>query len=113
MIVISREDLVDIIKEAFGTFIGIFKTSPIEPPDSIDLDSTIELLKEHGFHISKAKIYKLTSADKIPYRKYGNRLLFSRKDIIAWAQGLVETKPDQSDTLLALARNTYKSTNNK
>ena len=42
----------------------------------------MELLREQGYPTSKAKIYKLTSTNLIPYRKYGNRLVFSRRELL-------------------------------
>lgn len=42
------------------------------------------MLDEYGMPTSKAKIYKLTSAGEIPHRKYGNKLVFSRKELQEW-----------------------------
>ncbi|WP_418408883.1 helix-turn-helix domain-containing protein [Alistipes sp.] len=35
---------------------------------------------------SKAKIYKLTSSGEIPHRKYGNKLVFSRQELLRWME---------------------------
>jgi hypothetical protein len=43
-----------------------------EPPDTITLAAALELLRENGYPTSKGKIYKLTSANLLPHRKYGN-----------------------------------------
>ncbi len=41
-----------------------------ELPDTMNLDNAVKMLEEHGFSTSKAKIYKLSSAGEIPFRKY-------------------------------------------
>ena len=42
-------------------------------------------LLDNGFPTSKAKLYKMTSQEQIPFMKYGNKLVFSRKALIEWA----------------------------
>lgn len=54
----------------------------------------LELLREHGYPTSKAKIYKLTSAGTIPCKVYGNKLVFSRKEILEWAENQTKSKLD-------------------
>lgn len=51
----------------------------------VTLETAVEFLRENGFPTSKAKIYKLTSCNQIPYSKYGNKLVFSRIKLLAWA----------------------------
>jgi hypothetical protein len=50
--------------------------------DSITLTDALELLREHGYPTSKAKVYKLTSTGEIPCKRYGNKLVFSRKELL-------------------------------
>ena len=52
------------------------------PPDTIALSGALELLRDNGYPTSRAKIYKLTSARLLPHRKYGNRLVFSRRELL-------------------------------
>lgn len=41
---------------------------------------------EQGFQISKSKLYKLTSEGKIPYDKFGIRVLFRKEKLINWIE---------------------------
>jgi hypothetical protein len=65
----------------------------------------LELLRENGYPTSKGKIYKLSSANQLPHRKYGNKLVFSRRDLLAWAESQTHIKPDgRSDAVLEIAK---------
>jgi hypothetical protein len=68
------------------------------------LSATLVLLAEYGYILSKAKLYKLTASGNIPCRKFGQKLVFSRKDILSWAENQTKPKNDQSEVLLTLAR---------
>jgi hypothetical protein len=61
--------------------------------DTLTLNGALELLREHGYPTSKAKIYKLTSSGKIPCKTFGKKLVFSRKAVLEWAES--QTKPKE------------------
>jgi hypothetical protein len=80
---------------------------PVSNPSQIDtitLNDALELLKEHGYPTSKAKLYKLTSTGNIPCKTYGNKLVFSRKEILLWADNQTKPKHDSGRVTMALAR---------
>ena len=103
IIVTTPEELRAIVSEAV---IGILPKQPSGEPqiDTMSLNDALELLKEHGYPTSKAKIYKLTSTGKIPCKTYGNKLVFSRKKILQWAENQTKPKHDSSKISLTLAR---------
>jgi len=103
IIVTTPEELKAIVNEAVSELLPRVNTK-IVPPDTITLSTTLSLLDEQGFPTSKAKIYKLTSAGKMPHRKYGNKLVFSRKEVLAWANGQTKSKEISSDSILFIAR---------
>jgi len=72
--------------------------------DTISMDDTLELLHEHGYPTSRAKMYKLTSTGTIPCRTYGKKLVFSRKEVLAWAENQTKPKHDFSGVALTLAQ---------
>lgn len=72
--------------------------------DTMTLAGALTLLAEYGYVMSKAKLYKLTASDNIPCRKFGQKLVFSRKDILSWAEGQTKPKNDQSEIIQTLAR---------
>ena len=52
----------------------------------------------------KSKIYKLTSTGKIPHKLMGNRLVFSRSELLQWLDSSAVTrKPKSNQVLTAIA----------
>lgn len=90
---ISYQELKCIIHEEIEAFRSALEAKPVH--DTISLADAIKLLDEYGMPTSKAKIYKLTSAGEIPYRKYGNKLVFSRKQLHEWMEEQMKT-PQES-----------------
>lgn len=74
-----------------------------EEIDSITLDSAIIYLEEQGYPVSKAKMYKLTSSEEIPCRKFGQKLVFSRKDLLFWAEAQSKPKNSKLEAIKTLA----------
>ena len=103
IILTTPDELRAIVSEAIT---GVFPKPPSNPSqiDTITLTDALELLKEHGYPTSKAKIYKLTSAGDIPCKTYGNKLVFSRKEILLWADNQTKPKHDSGRITMALAR---------
>lgn len=90
IVVTSAEELKAIIRDVLSeqkepTVTGV-------QSDNINLSRAIELLTEWGYPTSKAKIYKLTSTDAMPYRKYGNKLIFSRVELSKWVDTQIKQK---------------------
>lgn len=104
IILTTPEELRAIVGEAIAELLP--KTAPKESqPDTITLSTALDLLTEYGYPTSRAKVYKLTSAGTIPHRKYGNKLVFSRKELLKWAEGqATQVGNSSSDAVLALAR---------
>jgi hypothetical protein len=103
IILTTPEELRAIVSEAVSCILPkpVSNQSGI---DTITLNDALDLLKEHGYPTSKAKIYKLTSAGTIPCKVYGNKLVFSRKAILEWAEHQTKPKHDFSEISLTLAR---------
>ncbi len=103
IILTTPDELRAIVSEAVS---GAFPKPPSNPSqiDTITLNDALELLKEHGYPTSKAKLYKLTSTGNIPCKTYGNKLVFSRKEILLWADNQTKPKHDSGRITMALAR---------
>lgn len=103
IIVTTPEELRAIVSEAVS---GILpkQSSGQQQIDTITLNDALELLKEHGYPTSKAKIYKLTSTGKIPCKTYGNKLVFSRKEVLHWAEKQTKPKHEPGKVSLILAK---------
>ena len=104
LILTTPEELKAIVGEAIASYLP--KQSPKEPlPDTVTLSTALEILTENGYPTSRAKIYKLTSSGDMPHRKYGHKLVFSRKEVLEWAQSQTYDKKDAfSETVINLAR---------
>lgn len=83
IIVTTPEELRTIIEEILIAY-GKKQESSKPIAEHLTLDDAITFLKENGFPTSKAKMYRLTSKGKIPCLKYGNKLVFSRNELMAW-----------------------------
>lgn len=72
-------------------------TTPPPKPDRCTFDEALEITR-----LSKSKLYKLTSSGEIPHKRYGNRLIFSRKELTEWVEEqTVEKSSDDATAVLA------------
>ena len=103
IILTTPDELRAIVSEAIS---GAFPKPSSHPSqiDTITLSDALELLKEHGYPTSKAKIYKLTSAGDIPCKTYGNKLVFSRKELLLWVDLPVKLTSPRRFILTTLRR---------
>lgn len=109
IVVTSAEELKAIIRDVLSE-----RTEPTTgvEPDNITLNRVVELLNGLGFPTSKAKIYKLTSTGSIPCRKYGSKLIFSRKELLQWAQGNTKQVGNLSSIASAIASSANRKNRN-
>lgn len=91
IVVTSAEELKAIIRDVLAE--QEEPTATGMQSDNISLSRAIELLNELGYPTSKAKIYKLTSTGALPFRKYGNKLIFSRVELLKWVETQIKQQP--------------------
>ena len=93
IILTTPEELRAIVSESVSqTLAGL--TLPKDEPDNLTPDAAVGVLEQHGVLISKARLYKLTAKGNVPFRKYGNKLLFSRRELLVWAESLARRVND-------------------
>lgn len=103
-IIVTEEDkLRNIVQEEVSKLLSA-KQEVKTQIDSITLTKALALLSEYGYPMSKAKLYKLTASGNIPCRKFGQKLVFSRKDILSWAESRTRPKDNSFGIALTLAR---------
>lgn len=98
IIVATEEQIEEIVFKAISRYYsGNNKETTLTGlPDTLSLSGALKVLDEYGFPTSKAKLYKMTSQGQIPFMKYGNKLVFSRKSLVEWTQEqLVSGKTDR------------------
>lgn len=84
----THQELQEVINTAVMKAVAIITRSQGNDKP-IDRCNFNDALKITG--LSKSKMYKLTSTGNIPCKQYGNRLVFSRNELLAWME--TETKP--------------------
>ena len=92
----NQEDLRTEFKNCLRESIEEIKSIPIPAPlpDRIELLEACEITKQ-----SKSQIYKLTMLNDIPFQKYGKRLVFSRKSLLAWMEKRTNSAPEAVDVM--------------
>ena len=103
IIVAEEEKLRSIVHEELAKLF-LARQAPKTEIDTMTLSGAIALLAEYGYILSKAKLYKLTASGNIPCRKFGQKLVFSRKDILSWAENQTRPKNNHAEISLTLAR---------
>jgi hypothetical protein len=103
-IIVAEEDKLRAIVHEEVSKLFQAKQEPKTEIDTMTLSGALALLAEYGYILSKAKLYKLTASGNIPCRKFGQKLVFSRKDILSWAESQTKPKRDLSEISLSLAR---------
>ena len=78
-----------------------------EDPKYLTLEEAIAFLHEKRIRISESKLYKLTSSNKIPFCKAGNRLIFYSEELTKWSNNQIinpsESKQTSSLTIIKSA----------
>lgn len=68
----------------------------------LSIDEAQAFFIEQGFQISKSKLYKLTSEGKIPYDKFGVRVLFRQEKLMNWIENEMNLsiKPESKHAMI-------------
>ena len=83
VIITSKEDLKALLKEIVLEVLP--QTEPLKPQsDLVNCDDLIAFFAENGYKTSKSQLYKLTRSRAIPFMKVGNKLLFSKSELMNW-----------------------------
>lgn len=79
IIVATEEQIQETVFNAVSKFFsGNQQVAPSSDlPDTLSMPNALKVLEDNGFPTSKAKLYKMTSQEQIPFMKYGNKLVFS------------------------------------
>ncbi|QMU30130.1 helix-turn-helix domain-containing protein [Adhaeribacter radiodurans] len=102
LILTTPDELEAVISRAVSKAIN--KQSPQLPSDRCNKEEAIQFLNEQGYKISESRFYKLTAANELPAKRFGSRLVFSRKELISWIESQLLDNSNKQDTLLSLAK---------
>ncbi len=103
IILTTPEELRNLVKEAVH---GLLPPTAAQKndTDAVNLVEVLAFLKENGYPTSRGKMYKLTSEGKIPHRLYNGKLVFSRKEVLVWAESQTRNRHDYSEITRTVAR---------
>lgn len=101
IIITTPNELKAVILEVLGDYL---RPKPVAEKlsNTLSLEEAVSFLNESGYPISKGTIYQLTSKNQMPFGKFGNKLIFERKELLSWAQGQIIKVTDDSDALASL-----------
>lgn len=68
---------------------------------NLNLEGAIKFLNQNGFFISKSSIYKLTSTNSIPFKRFGNKLFFVESELLSWASSKLYKKENNEAILMS------------
>ena len=98
---LNSDDLRAEIKRCFQESMAEIQThtATLPLPDRIELPDACKITG-----LQKSTIYRLTSEKRIPFQKFGKRLLFSRTALDAWIQTRTISAQEAPSTLTEIAR---------
>lgn len=70
------------------------KNEPVET-DSMNAEAAARFLTEQGIPTTRATLYNLVYKEAIPYKKFGRRTVFSRRDLLQWIESRTVTREDR------------------
>lgn len=73
------------------------KNEPVET-DGMNVEDAARFLTEQGIPTTRATLYNLVYKNTIPYKKFGRRTVFSRRELLAWIESRTITHEDRHMT---------------
>lgn len=92
IIVTTKAELRQIIAEECNRLYSRLakgKGSEVES-DTLPIDKAVEFLATQGYAISKHTLYTYVNNEEVPYAKFNGKLVFSRRDLLRWAESRKE-----------------------
>lgn len=70
------------------------KNEPVET-DGMTVEAAARFLTEQGIPTTRATLYNLVYKNSIPYKKFGRRTVFSRRELLAWIESRTVHREDR------------------
>lgn len=102
LILASAEQLETIVQTGIRSALSKPEEKRNEHPN-LTIGQAVEFLQNHGYPTSRSSLYKLTSTNRIPHRKFGKWLIFQPDELLKWAE--IHTKnPLDSEAMAHISR---------
>ena len=90
------------------------KTSERKPKENLTMMEAIEFLNELGFPTTRSAIYNIVFRGKIPHRKIGRRIVFSRTELSEWVESRTHyTDEDNTECKRRIAQSAERKLNKR
>ncbi|WP_418991494.1 helix-turn-helix domain-containing protein [Alistipes sp.] len=105
VIVTTPAQLQSLIGDAIGAILPKLadfrrKNEPVET-DGMNVEDAARFLAEQGIPTTRASLYNLVYKDAIPYKKFGRRTVFSKRELLAWVEART-VRPNEKRTAASL-----------
>ena len=99
IIITSPAQLQTIISDAVNAILPKLadfrrKNEPVET-DGMNVDAAARFMTEQGIPTTRATLYNLIFKESIPYKKFGRRVVFSKRELLAWIESRTEHREDR------------------
>ena len=99
IIITSPAQLQTIISDAVNAILPKLadfrrKNEPVET-DGMNVDAAARFMTEQGIPTTRATLYNLVYKNTIPYKKFGRRTVFSKRELLAWIESRTEHREDR------------------
>lgn len=71
------------------------KNEPVET-DGMNVEDAARFLSEQGIPTTRATLYNLVYKEAIPYKKFGRRTVFSKRELLAWIESRTVTRESRN-----------------
>lgn len=100
IIVTTPAQLQTIIDEAVNAILPKLadfrrKNEPVET-DGMSADTAARFITEQGIPTTRAALYNLVYKEAIPYKKFGRRTVFSKRELLAWIESRTVTRESRN-----------------
>ncbi len=97
----ARQFFNDLICERLAQIPPVSNTQP--PSDILNVDDALSFLASQGCYLTRGSLYNATAGGKIPCRRIGKKLSFSRVELTVWVESKVRQSARQFDAALTIA----------
>lgn len=102
ILISSAEQLETIVQSGIRSALSKLEEKP-DVTSNLNIGQAVEFLQNHGYPTSRSSLYKLTSTNRIPHRKFGKWLIFQPDELLKWAE--IHTKnPFDSEAMAHISR---------
>jgi excisionase family DNA binding protein len=104
---------IDLIFERLGMIQELLERNeqPKTISQTLNLVNALALMFAEGYPMSKSSLYKLTSTGQIPFRRFGNKLIFDKDELMQWCKDKTSEANSTKEVIVNLAKAANKKIN--